>query len=148
MSKSKQNDLQEVLNKYPKLFDAELGVYPKETIHLDLDPDVEPHRTQSYTVPRNHREVFKAKLDRLVRLGMLEEIGRSEWIAGTFIIPKKDGRVRWISDFRGLNMALKRKCYPIPKIHDILSRRKNYEFLTKLDISMQYYTFELDEESS
>ncbi len=32
-------------------------------------------------------------------------------------------------------------------ITDILPKHSGYKFLTKLDISMQYYTFELDKES-
>ena len=56
-------------------------------------------------------------------------------------MPKKDDRVRWISDFRALNKANIRKVYPIPRIQDILNRRPGYNFLTKINISMQYYTF-------
>ena len=33
----------------------------------------------------------------------------------SFIIPKKDGRVRWLSDFQKLNDLIIRKPFPLPK---------------------------------
>jgi hypothetical protein len=139
LSSSQKRDLKRLLIKYETLFDGKLKVFPDEQIHLDLIPTAEPYRARTYPIPRTQLDVFKKELDRLEKEGVLSRTGRSEWIAGSFIIPKKDGSVRWISDFRGLNKAIRRKCYPIPRIGDILSRRTGYKFLTKIDISMQYY---------
>ena len=142
-----QDDLLDVLSRFPKLFNNELDVYPHEKIHLDIDPTVPPHITCAYPVPRSQLQLFKDELDRLVSIGVLEPGGHSEWISGTFITLKKDSHVRWVSDFRALNKAIKHKVYSIPGIQDILSCRNSYKFLSKLDISMQCYTFELDDES-
>ena len=38
----------------------------------------------------------------------------------TFIIPQKNRSGCFISDFRELNNRIKRKPFPIPKIHDIV----------------------------
>ena len=77
----------------------------------------------------------------------MEKCDHATWVAGTFIMPKKDSRVRWVSDFRALNKTLKRKHCPLPKMQEILSRHKGHKFLSKLDLLMQYYIFELDKES-
>ncbi len=62
-------------------------------------------------------------------------------------LSKEVNRVRWISNSRQLNKVKRQKQYPLPIIMDISRKHSRYIFFTKLDVSMQYYTFELDNES-
>ena len=147
LNDKQQQELLEVLRANEKMFDGTLGIYPHKKFHIDIDPDAKPVFSRPYPIPRIHLSTFKKELDHLVKLGVLVPQMESEWASPTFITPKKDGRVRWVSDLRQLNRVIKRKQYPLPVITDILRKRAGYKFFTKLDISMQYYTFELDEES-
>ena len=98
-------------------------------------------------MPTSHLTVFKAELQQLLKIGVIKKAMQSEWIVGTLIVPKRDGRFHWIMDFRGLNKSLCHKVYPLQKISEIFQQHSGYNFFTKLDISMQYYTFLLDEAS-
>ena len=118
-------------------------MYPHK-VHIEIEPDAKPVHAGPYLVPHIHLSTYKQELNHLVHLGILIPQQESESASPSFIIPKKDGKVHWISDLRQLNKVIKRKKYPLPIITDILQKRYGYKFFTKLDISMQYYTFELD----
>ncbi len=125
----------------------DLGVYPHKKVHIDIDPNAKPIHSRPYPVPQIHLKTFKKELNHLAPIGVLAAQQVSEWASPSFIIPKKDSRVRWISDLCQLNKVIRRKQYPLPIITDILHKHSGYNFFTKLDVSMQHYTFELDKGS-
>jgi Reverse transcriptase (RNA-dependent DNA polymerase) len=83
----------------------------------------------------------------LVEVGVLKQVNRSEWAAPTFIIPKKDGSIRFISNFCELNIRIRRKPFPIPKIQDMLLKLEGFKYDTSLDLNMGYYRIELSPHS-
>jgi hypothetical protein len=123
--------------KYDKLFDGVLKEYPGQPMHIDLQPNASPVYRRPYPVPQVHLATFKKELDHLVKIGVLSPVRDTEWGLPSFITPKKDGTVRWVSGLRELNKVVKKTQYTLPIITDVLRRRKGYEFLTKLDIQRE-----------
>ena len=91
---NQREDLQKLLLKYEKLFDGTLGEYPGEPMHIDLDSNATPVNLRPYPIPKLHLATFKKELDHLVSVGVLWRVRNTEWSLPTFIVPKKDGRVR------------------------------------------------------
>jgi hypothetical protein len=66
----------------------------------------------------------------------------------SFIIPKKDNTVCFVSDFREVNKKLVRKPFPIPKISAVLQELGGFTFATALALNMGYCTIRLDPDAS
>ena len=147
MSDRQKIIFENTLKKYEVLFDGKLGHYPHRKFHIDLVDNAKPVFKKAYHVPFQRESLFKNELQNLVNDGVLEPCGPSAWAAPTFVVPKKDNRVRWVSDFRELNKLIKRKPFPMPRIQDIMNSRGKYKHFTKIDLSMFFFCFELDEES-
>jgi len=124
--------------KYKALFDGQLRCLHGQEVKLELQEGPRHYHARAYDVPRCHVQTLKAEVERLVKIGVLKKVNRSEWAAPTFIIPKKDGSVRFISDFQELNKRILWKPCPIPNIQDMLLNLEGFQWATSLYLNMGY----------
>ena len=75
-----------MLQKFHKLFDGQLKTFKGPRVHLELIANPKPICRGPYSLPTSHLTVFKAELQRLLKIGVIEKATRSEWIAGTCIV--------------------------------------------------------------
>ena len=100
LDRAEQDKLLKLLKKYESVFDGTLGKWIGRPYNVDLRKDAVPYHAKPYSIPKSYEMTLKLEIERLCKLGVLRKINHSEWAAPTFIIPKKDGTVRFISDFR------------------------------------------------
>jgi hypothetical protein len=80
-----------------------------------MDCNCKPIQAHSYSVPRSVKQQLQhsKEIVRLTDIGVLEEETdyASEWASlfPSFAIPKKNGTIRVVIDFRKLNLLLKRR---------------------------------------
>ena len=149
LNSEEKNILLPVLQKHSSLFDGTLGTWKGVEFDIELkDPNCKPVQARPFPVPRVHMETLLLEVNRLVEIGVLKRVNRSEWQSPSFLIPKKDETVRFISDFRELNLLIKRKPYPLPKIQELLLQLEGFKYGTTLDLNMGYYHIQLTPEAS
>jgi hypothetical protein len=95
-----------------------------------------------------HKDTIIKEVERLCKLGVLESQPASEWALPSFILPKKDRTVCFLSNFREVHKRLVRKPFPTPKLSTVLQELEGFTFATALDLNMGYYTIRLNPDAS
>jgi Reverse transcriptase (RNA-dependent DNA polymerase) len=131
------------LKRHEELFDGFLGKWNMQDYEIKLQPDAKPYHAKAFPIPQAYMATLKMEVEQPCKVGVLRQVNQSEWEAPTFIIPKKDGSVQFISDFCKLNKRIKRKPYSIPKIQDMLLKLEGFQWATSLDLNMGYYHIKL-----
>ena len=148
LSKEERAKLLALLRKHEPMFDGTLGKWNVPPLDLELKPGSTPYHARSFPIPKIHEQTLKTEVRRLEKIGVLRRVNRSEWAAPTFVIPKKDGKVRFVSDFRELNKRLIRNPYPLPKVQDLMLKLEGFQYASALDLNMGYYHIHLTPEAS
>lgn len=148
LTQSQQNKLEQALERRKILFDGKLGRYPHKQFTIELTPDAKPLFQRPYPIPFRHEQVHTEEINEMINDGIPRRRHRgSKWCSPSFPTPKKDNRVRFATDYRHLNRHVVRQPCPMPKIQDIMQNRSNCDCFTKIDLSMMFHCFELDERS-
>ena len=67
-----------------------------------------PIHAKLFLIPLVHIPTLKKEVNRLIKIGIFKKINNPQWVDPSFIIPKINGTVRFISHFRELNKKIKR----------------------------------------
>ena len=141
--------LQEVLARYPDMFQGGLGTYKGQEVSISVDPEATPRFCKARPLPYAMRPAVEDELNRLVKEGTLEPIDYSDWAAPIVAVLKGDRTsVRVCGDFRmTVNPVSKLNHYPIPKVEDLFATLAEGKVFTKLDLAQAYQQIKLDAQS-
>ena len=126
LTEYQQRQLSNLLHEHESLFDGTLGRYRPSKYEIELKEGATLYHAKPFSVPRVHKKTLRIEIEQLCKIGLLKKVNNSQWGAPSFLIPKKDGTVRFINDFRELNKRIKQKPYLIPKIQDMLLKLEGF----------------------
>ncbi len=121
--------LKNILKRHETLFDGALGRFKNTEYHIELKQDAKPnhYHPKPFAVPKAYKTTLQQEVKQLCAVGILKKVNCSKWAAPTLIIPKKDGTVNSINQFRKLNKRIKLKPCLIPKIQDLLLKLEGFQ---------------------
>lgn len=138
---------QSYVNKYSEIFEG-LGCLPGEC-HITLKENAIPHIAPPRRVPFKLMDPYKAELERMVKLNVIEKVTEpSLWVNSVALVSKPDGSLRLCLDPQPLNKEILRAHYPLPTLEDARSKLAGSSFFSKLDASTAFWSVKLDNEST
>ena len=108
MNAEERTQLISLLEGFRDLVDGHFGDWDTDPIDLDLNHDSKPFNCKYHLVPIINKGTFRKELKSLMKIGVLTTVQQIQYVTLVFIIPKKKGTVRFITDYLRLNQQLVR----------------------------------------
>src|SRR3954471_544090 len=70
----------------------------------------------------------------------------SPWGSPVLLVEKKDGSLRMVVDYRGLNVVTIKNKYPLPMINDLFDRLQGAKVFSKIDLRSRYHQLNIREQ--
>ena len=145
---SQDHGINEVLAKYPAVFQDDLGDIKGAAATLSVDSSQRPRFNKARPVPYSLWAKVEAELTCLQDKGVIAPVRFSDWAAPIVPVVKQDGNIRICGDYKlTINAVAKTDPYPLPRIEDIFASLSGGKLFTKLDLAHAYQQIPLTDDS-
>jgi hypothetical protein len=137
-----KNEFLYLLQSYEHLFDwnnDKIGNIDVMEHHIQLKKDAVPKRVRPYRLSPLETKSLKAELEKLLKLGIIEKGGYSEWSSPIIMLKKKDGTYRIVADFRYLNSQSEVLNYPLSNIDELLDSLNKAYWMSTFDLRSGFF---------
>ena len=148
LSAAVQDDLELLLQKYESQFakdETSIGTTPLTSMIIDTGTSYPVSQTP-YPIAMKHYQWVKEETEKLVAAKVICT-SHSSWSAPIIVVPKGDGGICFIIDYRALNKVPRKFTWPTPKVEDIFSKLNRATYFTSLDLRAGYDYILLDKPS-
>ncbi|ROT72159.1 hypothetical protein C7M84_009464 [Penaeus vannamei] len=114
---------------------------------IHLQQDAKPVYIPAYRVPHSRRQAFEDQINKLLEDDHIEP-STSPWSAPMILVPKKDGSLRPVIDYRKLNALTIPDRFPIPSLRSLLQDvGKGHAVFSTLDLQSGFFQVQMDKDS-
>ena len=158
---SKQNnpiaEIEALISEFSDVFDethvSPISGPPMKILLRRDDPAYRPIRVSApRRVPLHFQDEATKDLAWFLKSGVIVPVPEgehTEWCSPGFFVPKPNGKVRLVVDYRVINKFIDRPVHPFPSPRDVVKGiLPDSKLFMKLDAVQGYYQVPLDEESS
>ena len=107
--------------------------------------DIQPIRLKGRPINPVMQEKLKEQMDTWKKQGVIEK-SSSPWSFGLIPVQKKNGKVRWVVDYRRLNDVTLKDAHPLPNMEDNIARLAHSRVFSAIDGAGAFHAISIKKE--
>jgi len=144
LTSQQRKRLREILIPFLPMFTLLPGLCA-EYEHVIDTGDSKPISTHLRPMSPGKRKVFEESFQELLDNDIIEP-SNSPWSANAFVVPKPNGGLRPVIDYKPINKVTIPDVYPIPRIDDILALLGGCSYFSVFDLAKGYFQIQMRHE--